>query len=52
MIQMAAQMGLSIQDNRGHAENSGSHLTARQYVLSKMFSQDICTPYNKKLAPS
>ncbi|KAJ7785437.1 taurine catabolism dioxygenase [Mycena olivaceomarginata] len=27
---MAAQLGLPIQDNRGHPENSGSHLTAIQ----------------------
>ncbi|KAJ7694826.1 TfdA family taurine dioxygenase [Mycena rosella] len=31
-VPMAAQMGLSIQDNRGSPENSGTNLTAIQYV--------------------
>ncbi|KAJ6589500.1 taurine catabolism dioxygenase [Mycena capillaripes] len=32
-VPMAAQMGLSIQDNRGHPDNSGSHLSAIHPVI-------------------
>ncbi|KAF7334647.1 Taurine catabolism dioxygenase [Mycena venus] len=35
-LPIAAQMGLTIQDNRGHPENSGTHLTAIQHPSHKV----------------